>query len=378
MRLLFPILAVVLVGCIVWMYLTGMVIEQPSILPISCAAALLTGYLAADSLLNQKVKDLNAVLDQRDKDKNTLSEQFQSLKKQSAMGVPHTEMEDLRLRLKTVEDEKAKIQADFIAHSTTISTLNNRLTTLKAAHEALKADADAAGSLNSEVASLQEALTEVREKLTAVASENDDLRDKVDMFEKAAIGRIANGAMRTAKPPVEPEAKSAAQSDFFVEDTGKPEVTSATVEPDLEITNDDLKLEEPTTNPSQTTEGTPQMQVSSAIKVTAPNNKEHTDTNASVTPKMTPDNLQAIEGIGPKVEQILKDGGVTTWKVLAETDIIKLRMILASAGDEYRLLDPTGWSAQAKMLMENDWEALRKHIEWLKPRKTKDNTGGLS
>jgi hypothetical protein len=63
--------------------------------------------------------------------------------------------------------------------------------------------------------------------------------------------------------------------------------------------------------------------------------------------------------------------------VLAETDIIKLRMILAAAGDEYRLLDPTGWAAQAKMLMENDWEALRKHIEWLKPRKTKDNTEGL-
>ena len=110
--------------------------------------------------------------------------------------------------------------------------------------------------------------------------------------------------------------------------------------------------------------------------VTTPNN-EITDSNASVTPKMTPDNLQAIEGIGPKVEQILKSGGVTTWKVLAETDIIKLRMILAAAGDEYRMLDPTGWSAQAKMLMENDWEALRKHIEWLKPRKIKDNTEGL-
>jgi predicted flap endonuclease-1-like 5' DNA nuclease len=372
MRLLFPILAVLLVGCIAWMYHYGMVGHHPAIFPISCAGALLTGYLAADSLMNQKVEALNAEIEKRAKESIKFHEQVQSLQKQVALSVPHSEMEDLRLRLKTVEAEKAKIQNDFIAHSTTIATLNNRLTTLKTAHEALKVDADAAGSLNSEVSVLQEALTESREKLAAIASENDDLRDKVDMFEKAALGRVANGAFRYAQPDGE-VVKSEAKSDFFVEDTGKPEVTSATVEPDLEITNEDLIEDNAKIEPSKGAE----MGIPMAMKVVAPANPENTEANAPVIPKMTPDNLQAIEGIGPKVEQILKEGGVTTWKVLAETDIIKLRMILASAGDEYRLLDPVGWAAQAKMLMENDWEALRKHLEWLKPRKTKDNTEGL-
>jgi predicted flap endonuclease-1-like 5' DNA nuclease len=373
MRLLFPILAILLVGCIAWMYHNGMVVHQPAIFPISCAAALLTGYLAADSLMNQKVAALNAEIEKRAKDKITLHEQVQSLQKQAALGVPHSEIEDLRMRLKTVEDEKARIQKDFIAHSTTIATLNNRLTTMKTAHDVLKADADATGSLNNEVAVLQEALTEARGKLTAIAAENDDLRDKVDMFEKAALGRVANGAFRYAKPDGE-VVKSEAKSDFFVEDTGKSEVTSATVEPELEITNADLREEPAKIEPPKASE----VVVPMATKVVVTPNNEITDPNAPAIPKMTPDNLQAIEGIGPKVEQILKGGGVTTWKVLAETDIIKLRMILASAGDEYRMLDPTGWSAQAKMLMENDWEALRKHIEWLKPRKTRDNTDGVS
>ena len=369
MRLLFPLLAIALVACVAWMYHSGMVIHQPAIFPISCAAALLTGYLAADTLMNQRVSALNAEIEQRAKDKIALHEQVQSLQKQAALGVPHAEIEDLRLRLKTVEEEKAKIQKDFIAHSTTIATLNNRLTTLKMAHDTLKADADAAGSLNNEVSVLQEALTEAREKLTAIASENDDLRDKVDMFEKAAIGRVANGTFKYAQPEGE-AAKSEAKSDFFVEDTGKSEVTSATVEPDLEITNDDLMEETTASEPQKASEVVETM----VMKVVSTDNNEITD----AIPKMTPDNLQAIEGIGPKVEVILKSGGVTTWKVLAETDIIKLRMILAAAGDEYRMLDPTGWSAQAKMLMENDWEALRKHIEWLKPRKTRDNIDGVS
>jgi predicted flap endonuclease-1-like 5' DNA nuclease len=373
MRLLFPILAILLVGCIAWLYHHGMVASHPAIFPISCAAALLTGYLAADSLMNQKVAALNAEIENRAKDKITLHEQVQSLQKQAALGVPHSEMEDLRMRLRTLEAEKAKVQNDFIAHSTTIATLNNRLTTLKTAHETLKADADKAGSLNNEVAVLQEALTEARAKLTAIASENDDLRDKVDMFEKAAIGRVANGAFRYAKPERD-VVKSEAKSDFFVEDTGKTEITSATVEPDLEITNDDLKEAHAKSEPPKAADVIAPI----VMKGVAPANNEITDVNAPANPKMTPDNLQAIEGIGPKVEQILKDNAVTTWKVLAETDIIKLRMILASAGDEYRLLDPTGWSAQAKMLMENDWDALRKHIEWLKPRKTRDNTDGVS
>jgi predicted flap endonuclease-1-like 5' DNA nuclease len=374
MRLLFPILAVALVACIVWMYHSGMVVQQPAIFPISCAAALLTGYLAADSLINQKVAALNAEIEKRAKDKITLHEQMQSLQKQAALSVPHSEVEDLRMRLKAVEAEKMKAQGDFIAQATKIAALNNQLTTSKTAQDAFKADAEAASSLHSEVASLQEALSEARGKLTAIASENDDLRDKVDMFEKAALGRVANGAFRYAKP--EEVAKSEAKSDFFVEDTGKPEVTSATVEPDLEITNEHLQKlmdDEPKKELPKAADVIAPM----AMKVVAPSNPENMDANAPAIPKMTPDNLQAIEGIGPKVELILKDGGVTTWKVLAETDIIKLRMILAAAGDEYRLLDPTGWSAQAKMLMENDWEALRKHIEWLKPRKTKDNTDGL-
>jgi predicted flap endonuclease-1-like 5' DNA nuclease len=68
------------------------------------------------------------------------------------------------------------------------------------------------------------------------------------------------------------------------------------------------------------------------------------------------DDLTRLEGIGPKVHQVLKKAGITTFAQLASADKPKLRETLDAAG--YRFMDPEGWIEQAKLAAEGKFEKL--------------------
>ena len=73
-----------------------------------------------------------------------------------------------------------------------------------------------------------------------------------------------------------------------------------------------------------------------------------------------PDDFKKIEGIGPKINELLKNAGIPTFQQLSETPAEKIKEILAEAGSRYRMHDPTTWPAQAKMAAEGDWDGLKK------------------
>jgi len=75
---------------------------------------------------------------------------------------------------------------------------------------------------------------------------------------------------------------------------------------------------------------------------------------------LPPDDLQVIEGIGPKIKEVLSRHGIRTFKQLAETPVERLREILAQAGERFRLADPATWPKQAKLAAERRWEELKK------------------
>jgi len=60
--------------------------------------------------------------------------------------------------------------------------------------------------------------------------------------------------------------------------------------------------------------------------------------------------LKKVNGIGPKMEIILNENGIKTFKQLAATKITVLRTILEAAGPRYRMLDPKTWAKQAAQL----------------------------
>ena len=70
------------------------------------------------------------------------------------------------------------------------------------------------------------------------------------------------------------------------------------------------------------------------------------------------DNLQIIEGIGPKVERVLKDNNIVEWSTLAASDVDTLRRILSTAGTNFGLSDPTSWPHQASLAAAGDWDEL--------------------
>ncbi|MDX1943623.1 MAG: helix-hairpin-helix domain-containing protein [Saprospiraceae bacterium] len=78
------------------------------------------------------------------------------------------------------------------------------------------------------------------------------------------------------------------------------------------------------------------------------------------------DDLKIIEGIGPKIEGLLKNAGIHTWEELSETDAERLREILNQAGESYRIHDPTTWPAQARLAANGSWELLREYQDQLK------------
>jgi large subunit ribosomal protein L27 len=71
------------------------------------------------------------------------------------------------------------------------------------------------------------------------------------------------------------------------------------------------------------------------------------------------DDLKVIEGIGPKLESILRENGITDLKIMSESDPEKLAEILESAGNRYKMFNPTTWPKQALLAVEGKWDELK-------------------
>jgi large subunit ribosomal protein L21 len=72
------------------------------------------------------------------------------------------------------------------------------------------------------------------------------------------------------------------------------------------------------------------------------------------------DDLEIVEGIGPKIAGVLRAEGVTTFAKLAATSADDVRAILSKAGGNLASHDPASWGLQAKMADEGKWDELKK------------------
>ena len=71
------------------------------------------------------------------------------------------------------------------------------------------------------------------------------------------------------------------------------------------------------------------------------------------------DDLKKIEGIGPKIAELLVAGGIDTFAKLADTDSDKIKAILEEAGSNFASHDPTTWPQQAKLAAEGKFDELK-------------------
>ncbi len=70
------------------------------------------------------------------------------------------------------------------------------------------------------------------------------------------------------------------------------------------------------------------------------------------------DNLQIIEGVGPKIEGLLKAGGYNTWSEVGNAELTGLQKVLDDAGPRYRIHNPSSWSEQARLAASGQWDDL--------------------
>jgi large subunit ribosomal protein L21 len=73
---------------------------------------------------------------------------------------------------------------------------------------------------------------------------------------------------------------------------------------------------------------------------------------SSVATKGGKDNLEIIEGIGPKIAKVLVDGGISTFALLAAAKAEDVTAMLKASGGRFSLANPASWAEQAALLRD--------------------------
>ncbi|MBK8491165.1 MAG: 50S ribosomal protein L27 [Saprospirales bacterium] len=125
-------------------------------------------------------------------------------------------------------------------------------------------------------------------------------------------------------------------------------VAEATVAPEAKEDKpvaEEAKKEAPKAAEKKAVESAPK--AGKSEKITLPSGK-----------KVTVDDLKLVEGVGPKIEGLLNEAGISTWSELANADLSKLQAILDEAGSRYKMHDPATWAKQASLAAEGKWDEL--------------------
>ncbi len=77
------------------------------------------------------------------------------------------------------------------------------------------------------------------------------------------------------------------------------------------------------------------------------------------------DDLKVVEGIGPKIEEMMFRNGIYTFTQLAATPVNRLKEMLVAEGPNYAMHDPGTWPAQSLLAANAEWENLRAYQSFL-------------
>ncbi|MCK0202205.1 50S ribosomal protein L21 [Ornithobacterium rhinotracheale] len=89
-------------------------------------------------------------------------------------------------------------------------------------------------------------------------------------------------------------------------------------------------------------------------------------TTAKSSAKVKKDDLTIVEGIGPKVQELFNENGISTLEELAAKKPEELKAILEPKGGIYAAMDTETWPKQAQMAAEGEIEELKAWQDELK------------
>jgi predicted flap endonuclease-1-like 5' DNA nuclease len=91
---------------------------------------------------------------------------------------------------------------------------------------------------------------------------------------------------------------------------------------------------------------------------------EVTSRTEAIETSRTPDNLEIIEGIGPKIAGILIRAGFDTYSALAAASTEQLEQVLIEAKLRH-LANPATWGRQAALAAAGKWDELKSYQDTL-------------
>ncbi len=197
----------------------------------------------------------------------------------------------------------------------------------------------------------REAEGEVKKQRVEQKKRTDQAIKKQNMKnEKTTLGDLGvfselKSALAGNTPPPPPAAAEekveAPKEEAKVEETVAEEVKEEVVAETQETAAEETKVEEKTEE-TVVAEETKSEEASTTVE------------------DVKPDDLKKIEGIGPKISELLVNAGIKTFQQLSEADVDHLKSILEEAGSRYRMHDPTTWPQQSGLAASGQWDELKK------------------
>ncbi len=167
-----------------------------------------------------------------------------------------------------------------------------------------------------------------------------------------------------------PVAEAAPEAEAIVEETPVVEATpEAEVAAEEEAPAEELVAAAPPAEEAPAAEETPAEEAVAAAPVAEEENPKTSKSEKITLPsgkKINLDDLKVVEGIGPKIEGLLNEAGITTWAELAGAPTEKVQAILDEAGPRYRMHDPATWAKQAELANDAKWAELEEYQDRLK------------
>ena len=252
--------------------------------------------------------------------------------------------EDYKVELAVSKDKVKDVSSLNQQHKQNVEDLENQILGLKTKNADLtsKVENGISANTNVEVYTLKTKLTRTNAELATakvtiknLEEEREKLRNATPIVQENSIG----------KAPVEKVVRKAAVS------KKEPEVLAKAAPKNI-TAKKVLKTTRKVATPKSTT----------AAKATT---KKATATKAN-TKNVEKERLRKVEGIGPKIEELLHNSGIFTFKQLSKTKADKLRKILEEGGSRYKMHDPTTWPEQSAMAAKGEWEKLKTYQDFLK------------
>lgn len=384
---------------------------------------LLIGYLLRSPRvrrLKQELEESNADLVQARQELGTMKDQLDQ--KEADLQRVNYDLVEMTGRVDALEEEKAKLlkdifhanqemehhQANTKSYLAKIEYLNQQIEDLEQKKEAVVVEetsvekeeetpvvlaASSSGTADSpDLAATNQRLERFEAKLAQLESENQALKDQIRaLHPQEAIPQAKSAAVDSSalvfeiddveeEPPlkVNPD-KSVLHKKIAVEEIGKDDLTKIEgIGPFLQNKLNEIEVfsykDIAEWDAAQIAEVTEKIgyfpgRIEKDNWVGQARELYHvkqTNPAALVAPPPKAEDLKVIEGIGPKIEQLLKDAGINTWHDLAETDLERLQAILADAGERYRIHDPSTWSQQALLAANEKWDDLKQMQDELK------------